>query len=191
MKKIASLLLAVVMLISCAAALSSCGSEYKKFDDLVSFICEKGAELGSKNEITKNLSDFYGAGDDSTVVTVRCESTMTKIVFEETTEYDGYTVYCKAVSDQNADNVLVTVEYTYPDHKVYYEGYIMEDSFCDTNKETAIKAFKTNNDSLEEAEAMALLGTAIESLLSHANALLGNVGSPVSLYDIGFNSAYK
>lgn len=186
MKKIASLLLVIIMLISCATVLSSCTSEIKEFDDLTTFISENGKNY----KITKKLSEFDATvHNTTTIVTIAYKDG--DIVLEETTEYNDHTVRCEAVCDQNADSVKVLVEHVYPDHKSFYKGYIIEGEFCDTNKETDIDVFETNNTSLAEADAMAILGEAVDDLLSHTSSLLKNVGSPVSLYDIGFNSAYK
>ena len=190
MKKIASLLLAIIILISCVTVLSSCAGEIKNFDDLATFISEKGTRSGWDYSITKNISDFAGGLQDA-VVTITYESTIGKIVLEQTTEYDDHTVYYKAVCDQNADNVNVIAEYTYQTQKYYYEGYVIEGNFCSANRETAISAFKTNNTSLTEAEAMATFGVAIDKLFLYASTLLDNFDSPVSLYDIGFHSDYK
>ena len=192
MKKIASLLLATIMLISCATFLSSCNGEIKKFDELASFISENGVKSDEKISITKKLSELSDVWKDSTtVLTLSYEKVTGYIIMEETTEYDDYTAYYKAVCDENSDNVDVVVELIYSDHKNYYNGYILKDSFSNTNSETAVYGFETNSAPFGESNAKATLGVSIDILLSHTKFLLRNVKSPVSLNDIGFNSNYK
>ena len=192
MKKIVSLLLVTIMFISCATFLSSCNGEIKKFDELTSFISENGIETNGKFGITKKLSELGDVWKDSTtVVTISYDEATGYIIMEETTEYDDYTAYYKAVCDKSSDNVDVMVEYIYSDHKNYYSGYIVKGGFNDTNRETAVYEFETNSAPFGEANAKATLGVSVDILLSHIKFLLRNVNSPVSLNDIGFNSNYK
>ena len=192
MKKIASLLLVTIMFISCVTFLSSCNGEIKKFDELASFISENGIETKGKFGITKKLSELGDVWKDSTtVVTISYDEATGYIIMEQTTEYDDYTEYYKAVCDKNSDKVDVIVEYIYSDHKNIYNGYILKVGFSDTNRETAVYGFETNSAPFGEANAKASLGVSIDILLSHTKFLLRNVNSPVSLNDIGFNSNYK
>ena len=192
MKKIVSLLLATTMFFACVTVLSSCNGEIKKFDELASFISENGIESNGKIGITRNLFELGDVWKDSTTeVTISYDKTTGYITMEETTEYDDYTAYYKAVCDKNSDNVDVMVEYIYSDHKNYYNGYIVKVGFNNTNRETAVYEFETNSAPFGEANAKATLGVSVDILLSHIKFLLRNVNSPVSLNDIGFNSNYK
>lgn len=192
MKKIVSLLLATIMLISCVTFFSSCNGKINKFDELASFISENGIESDGKIGITKKLSELSEVWKDSTtVVTISYEKATGYIIMEETTEYEDYTAYYKAVCDKNNDNVDVALEYIYSDHKSYYKGYILKGGFNDANRETAVYGFETNSAPFGESNAKATLGVSVNILLSHTKILLGNVNSPISLHDIGFDSKYK
>ena len=192
MKRIVSLLLATIMFISCVTFLSSCNSDIKKFDELASFISENGIESNGRIAITKKLSELGEVWKDSTTeVTISYEKATGYITIEETTEYDDYTAYSKAVCDKNSNNVDVIAEYIYSDHEYYYKGYILKNGFSDANKETAVYGFETNSAPFGESNAKATLGVSTNILLSHATFLLRDINSPLSLNDIGFSSSYK